>query len=133
MAALRWRAPRFGDPLSRYHLFIRTRREREDDCDQASGGVYTRRLPPPSKTAGINPAVRYQSARCGLTLPSTQTPRGTRMFARLSFPLLAALSAGFLALPATADGPQDNIPDNVRPVPPKGNELPPAVRDEIRA
>ena len=55
------------------------------------------------------------------------------MFARrLSSPLLVAALAAFAAIPAAADGPQDNIPDNVRPVPPKGNDLPTEVRDEIK-
>src|SRR6266516_6549463 len=57
-------------------------------------------------------------------------PRGTSMFARLS---LLGLFATFTALPAAADGPADNIPDNVRPVPPKGNDIPADVRDEIKA
>jgi dienelactone hydrolase len=34
--------------------------------------------------------------------------------------------------PAGADGPKDNLPDNVRPIPPKGSELPPADAAEIR-
>jgi hypothetical protein len=55
------------------------------------------------------------------------------MFARrLCVPLLTAALAGLLALPASADGPQDNLPDNVRPIPPKGNDLPADVRDEIK-
>jgi hypothetical protein len=52
------------------------------------------------------------------------------MFARLSLALLVVVAA-LAALPA-ADGPQDNLPDNVRPVPPKGNPLPDGVRDEIK-
>ena len=46
--------------------------------------------------------------------------------------LTLALLAASLALPASADGPADNIPDNVRPVPPQGNQVPDAVRDEIK-
>src|SRR5262245_20990383 len=42
------------------------------------------------------------------------------MFARLFAYLLVAFLA---AVPARADGPQDNIPDNVRPIPPKGNPV----------
>jgi hypothetical protein len=54
------------------------------------------------------------------------------MFARL---LLLPLLAAFAALPAgttRADGPADNIPDNVRPVPPKGTDIPAEVKDEIK-
>jgi hypothetical protein len=54
------------------------------------------------------------------------------MFARLSALLLAAGAAAFAAVPAAADGPADNIPDNVRPVPPKGIDLPPADDAELR-
>lgn len=56
------------------------------------------------------------------------------MFARcLSVSLCAAALAGLASLPATrADGPGDNLPDNVRPVPPKGSELPEAVKEEVR-
>ncbi len=32
---------------------------------------------------------------------------------------------------ARADGPADNIPANVRPIPPQGIEIPPGVRDEL--
>ncbi|HVL15111.1 MAG TPA: prolyl oligopeptidase family serine peptidase, partial [Gemmata sp.] len=42
------------------------------------------------------------------------------MSARLS---LIFLAAALPALPAAADGPADNIPDNVRPIPPKGNPV----------
>ena len=38
-----------------------------------------------------------------------------------------------LAVPALADGPQDNIPDNVRPVPPIGLELSDADRTELES
>jgi hypothetical protein len=44
---------------------------------------------------------------------------------------IAALSVA-PALPA-ADGPKDNLPDNVRPVPPRGIELPDADAKEIHA
>jgi prolyl oligopeptidase family protein len=58
------------------------------------------------------------------------------MFARrLFFPPLVATLAGLFALPmspTSADGPADNLPDNVRPIPPKGNEIPQAVKHEIR-
>ena len=54
------------------------------------------------------------------------------MFARL---LLLPLLAAFAALPAgttRADGPADNLPDNVRLVPPKGSDVPAEVKDEIK-
>ncbi len=51
------------------------------------------------------------------------------MFARA---LLPALLASLLTLPAAADGPADNIPDNVRPIPPRGIDLPPADDAELR-
>ena len=56
------------------------------------------------------------------------------MFVRL-LPAAALLFtlAALAARPASADGPKDNIPDNVRPVPPVGIELPPADADEIKA
>src|SRR5438105_3409009 len=38
--------------------------------------------------------------------------------------LLVALAA--LAHTPAADGPKDNLPDNVRPIPPKGITVPPA-------
>jgi hypothetical protein len=51
---------------------------------------------------------------------------------RLPAPLLLGVLSLFLAMPAAADGPADNLPDNVRPIPPRGNPLPDSVRDEIR-
>src|SRR4051794_6591382 len=52
-----------------------------------------------------------------------------RHFAAL--PLLAALAA--LAVgPAAADGPKDNLPDNVRPIPPKGIDVPAADLAELK-
>jgi hypothetical protein len=56
--------------------------------------------------------------------------------------LCRSSAAGLLALaavmalwpaPAPADGPQDNLPDNVRPVPPKGVAIPDADRAELKA
>ncbi|MCU0703038.1 MAG: prolyl oligopeptidase family serine peptidase [Fimbriiglobus sp.] len=44
--------------------------------------------------------------------------------------LLALLA---VALPALADGPSDNIPDNVRPIPPKAAPLPDDARKELAA
>ncbi|MFO0852306.1 MAG: prolyl oligopeptidase family serine peptidase [Gemmataceae bacterium] len=38
-----------------------------------------------------------------------------------------------LAAPAVADGPKDNLPDNVRPIPPKGSPVPDADRKELEA
>jgi len=49
---------------------------------------------------------------------------------RLLVPLFVAALA--IAIPAHADGPADNLPDNVRPIPPRGNALPETVRDELR-
>ncbi len=57
------------------------------------------------------------------------------MFApRLSVGLLAAALAALAALPAgntLADGSKDNLVENVRPVPPPGNDIPAEDRDEI--
>ena len=55
------------------------------------------------------------------------------MFAlpRLSVCVLVAALAAIASLPATADGPKDNLVDNVRPVPPPGNDIPAEDRDEI--
>ncbi len=50
--------------------------------------------------------------------------------------MTARLAASFLilvSLAARADGPRDNLPDNVRPVPPKGIAVPDADRLEIKA
>lgn len=49
--------------------------------------------------------------------------------------LFTAALAAFAALPvgvSRADGPKDNIADNVRPVPPPGNNIPDADMDEIK-
>ena len=55
------------------------------------------------------------------------------MFAlpRLSACVLVAALAALAALPAAADGPKDNIPDSVRPVPPVGNDIPAEDRDAL--
>lgn len=56
-----------------------------------------------------------------------------RVFSALLF---AASVAALAALPAgatRADGPKDNLVDNVRPVPPVGNEIPDADRAAIKA
>lgn len=50
------------------------------------------------------------------------------MFALSRLSLLLPL----VALPVLADGPKDNLPDNVRPVPPVGIELPAADADAIK-
>ncbi|MBN9522812.1 prolyl oligopeptidase family serine peptidase [bacterium] len=54
------------------------------------------------------------------------------MFARVSASLLVAALTGLVVVPAAADGPADNLPDNVRPVPPKGDAVPDGVQAEIR-
>jgi len=55
------------------------------------------------------------------------------MFARCLSVLLFAALVGLADLPGTrADGPGDNIPDNVRPIPPKGVEIPTADAEAIR-
>ncbi|GEM_PF-37200 len=47
---------------------------------------------------------------------------------------LAALTASLICLAGVSiDGPQDNLPDKVRPVPPPGVELPAADRERLRA
>ncbi|MBY0460741.1 MAG: hypothetical protein K2V38_25765, partial [Gemmataceae bacterium] len=53
----------------------------------------------------------------------------------LSLAAFVAAVAALGALPAAdtlADGPKDNIADNVRPIPPAGNAIPDADRDEIK-
>lgn len=53
----------------------------------------------------------------------------------LAAAMFAAAIATFATLPANtsrADGPKDNIVDNVRPVPPVGNDIPAADMDEIK-
>jgi pimeloyl-ACP methyl ester carboxylesterase len=50
----------------------------------------------------------------------------------MSARLLPALLAAVLAVPAAADGPKDNLPDDVRPVPPKGTELPADVKADLK-
>ncbi|HUR53187.1 MAG TPA: prolyl oligopeptidase family serine peptidase, partial [Gemmataceae bacterium] len=54
------------------------------------------------------------------------------MFALSRLALLLPLVA-LAALSAQADGPKDNLPDNVRPVPPVGIELPAADAETIKA
>ncbi|AWM42073.1 Prolyl oligopeptidase family protein [Gemmata obscuriglobus] len=56
-----------------------------------------------------------------------------RAFSALLFAAAVAALATLPASPTRADGPKDNVPDNVRPVPPVGNDIPPADRDAIRA
>src|SRR4051812_24417122 len=51
---------------------------------------------------------------------------------RLACHLLLFTLAAALCAPLHADGPADNIPDNVRPVPPRGIDLPPADADAIK-
>jgi pimeloyl-ACP methyl ester carboxylesterase len=49
--------------------------------------------------------------------------------------VLCAVAAAVVALPdnsARADGPKDNVVENVRPVPPPGTEIPEADRTEIK-
>lgn len=43
-----------------------------------------------------------------------------------------AFVLGLIVSVAVADGPQDNIVENVRPIPPKGTDVPQAVRDEVQ-
>ncbi len=55
------------------------------------------------------------------------------MFARcLPLSLLLAAIAVLPADTTRADGPKDNIPDNVRPVPPVGSDIPAADREAIK-
>jgi hypothetical protein len=57
------------------------------------------------------------------------------MFAlpRLSALLLLAASAALASLPEShADGPKDNLVENVRPIPPVGNDIPADVREQIQ-
>ncbi|MDY3553461.1 prolyl oligopeptidase family serine peptidase [Gemmata sp. JC717] len=56
-----------------------------------------------------------------------------RAFSALLFAAAVAALATLPASPTRADGPKDNVPDKVRPVPPVGNDIPPADRDAIRA
>ncbi|MCI0704581.1 MAG: hypothetical protein L0241_26290, partial [Planctomycetia bacterium] len=59
------------------------------------------------------------------------------MFAHriLTATLFVVAVAAFAAMPSNAtraDGPKDNIPDNVRPIPPTGNDIPAADMDAIK-
>jgi hypothetical protein len=56
------------------------------------------------------------------------------MFAprRLAGPALLLGLGLFIPVAAAADGPQDNLVDNVRPVPPPGSTIPQEVRDELQ-
>ena len=47
--------------------------------------------------------------------------------------VVAAVSFLRLAHPGRADGPRDNIPSQVRAIPPVGNDLEPADRDSLQA
>ncbi len=56
------------------------------------------------------------------------------MLSRRSLPAVLALFIPLLALSLTkADGPRDNLTDNVRPVPPKGATIPDADMTELKA
>jgi len=46
---------------------------------------------------------------------------------------LSLLAFSFIAAPSLADGPRDNIATEVRPVPPPGNDLAAADREELQA
>ena len=48
-------------------------------------------------------------------------------------PLFAAVCLLVAAVPTWADGPKDNIVDNVRPVPPPGIKVPDEIRQELQA
>ena len=50
-----------------------------------------------------------------------------------SFRILSLVCFLFVALSLRADGPRDNVPDNVRPVPPPGIEVPAEDRTELEA
>src|SRR5437763_9203025 len=77
---------------------------------------------------------RVARRRGGRRWPPSQTRRGNTMFARTLPASLLLLAAAVLAAdPAAADGPKDNIPDDVRPIPPKGAEVPEAALKELRA
>jgi hypothetical protein len=45
--------------------------------------------------------------------------------------LLCSLAVALFAIPALADGPKDNVADNVRQIPPPGIEVPADVRKEL--
>ncbi|MFA5191617.1 MAG: prolyl oligopeptidase family serine peptidase [Verrucomicrobiia bacterium] len=49
------------------------------------------------------------------------------------FPMLVPISALLFATTLCADGPRDNLPDSVRPVPPPGVEVPAEDRTELEA
>jgi hypothetical protein len=51
---------------------------------------------------------------------------------RLAAVVLLAAVAALVTGPAAADGPKDNLPDDVRPVPPKGVEVPAADLAELK-
>ncbi|MEZ6087117.1 MAG: prolyl oligopeptidase family serine peptidase [Pirellulaceae bacterium] len=52
---------------------------------------------------------------------------------RFSRRLIVWLVVSLVVVPTRGDGPQDNIPENVRPVPPQGIELDPSDQTEIVA
>lgn len=55
-----------------------------------------------------------------------------RALAAATFALAVAALATLPASPSRADGPKDNIPDNVRPIPPKGTDIPAADREQLQ-
>ena len=45
----------------------------------------------------------------------------------------SVLVVALVVSPVAADGPKDNLPENVRPIPPKGIDVPPATLAELKA
>src|SRR3954447_23088752 len=68
-----------------------------------------------------------------LTLTEHRLHRGAAMVSRRLSALAAAIAATFTLSLVRADGPADNIPDSVRPVPAPGTKLPQEDIDQIKA
>src|SRR5205807_9832877 len=64
--------------------------------------------------------------------PPFDPPRSDPVTSRWSPARLVALCTPFVVLVAYADGPADNVPDKVRPVPPPGVQVPDAARKELQ-
>jgi hypothetical protein len=66
------------------------------------------------------------------TTRNDNLPETRAMPRSLHLPFVVLLASLLVGRPTLADGPKDNLPERVRPVPPLGIELPAADRAELQ-